>query len=276
MSLRLLSGADRELGADFLEQHISSSMFPLANLQDYGESDHPRAVTLYGVGTPLRGVVAISHGGTLFPQLPHPQDWPLLRDVTAGRQIAACLGRAEQVAACIDLLQLPEDQARLNSLEPLMELSLDKLILPDGAGQLVPLPTHRETACLWRADYGQEVLGWAASEADQQAERDIALYIERDSHRFLELNGQPVAMTGFNARLPGIVQIGGVFTPPGLRGRGYARHALALHLKQAYQSGVTRSVLFASGPAAEAAYRSIGYRQIGAYRMFELRAPHPL
>jgi predicted GNAT family acetyltransferase len=39
-------------------------------------------------------------------------------------------------------------------------------------------------------------------------------------------------MTGFNAQPRGIAQGGGVFTPPALRSRGYARAAVAGSLKR--------------------------------------------
>jgi len=72
-------------------------------------------------------------------------------------------------------------------------------------------------------------------------------------------------MTSFNAELPDMVQVGGVYTPPEFRNRGYARLAVALHLDAARKTGVTRAILFASGDAAARAYRAIGFRQTGHY-----------
>jgi predicted GNAT family acetyltransferase len=83
-------------------------------------------------------------------------------------------------------------------------------------------------------------------------------------------------MTGFNAALPDIVQIGSVYTPPEFRGQGHARRALALHLAQARDQGVTTAILFASGPAAVRAYQSIGFRQIGEYAQVAFAKPFNL
>ena len=102
-------------------------------------------------------------------------------------------------------------------------------------------------------------------DARTQAEEDIANYIDADSHRILMVEGTPVAMTGFNATQPEAVQVGGVYTPPELRRRGYGRLAVALHLAEARQKGATRAILFSAGPAATRAYEALGFQHIGAY-----------
>ena len=100
-----------------------------------------------------------------------------------------------------------------------------------------------------------------------QAERDVDNFINQESHVVLYHGGQPVGMSGFNARLPDIVQIGAVFTPKPLRGQGYARRAVALQLDRARSGGVTRAVLFAASSAAAAAYRAIGFQRAGSYAL---------
>jgi predicted GNAT family acetyltransferase len=83
----------------------------------------------------------------------------------------------------------------------------------------------------------------------------------------LTLAGEIVSMTGFNAQARGIVQVGGVYTPPALRSRSYARAAVAASLKLARERGASRSVLFTSerNQAAQAAYRGFGYRVTGDF-----------
>ena len=92
-------------------------------------------------------------------------------------------------------------------------------------------------------------------------------WIAADSHRFLVVDGEPVALTGFNARLPDIVQVGGVYMPPEARGRGLARRAVALHLTQARAAGAGRATLFASGAAAVACYAALGFERIGSFTL---------
>ena len=65
-----------------------------------------------------------------------------------------------------------------------------------------------------------------------------------------------------------MVQVGGVYTPPDLRGRGHARRALALHLAA---SGAERATLFSASAMAARAYRAVGFRQIGDWTLLLLR-----
>ena len=81
------------------------------------------------------------------------------------------------------------------------------------------------------------------------------------------LDRQPVAMTGFNARLPEIVQVGAVYTPPLLRNKGYARLAVALHLAEARETGTRHAVLFAASDAAARAYQAIGFLPTFAFAL---------
>ena len=70
-----------------------------------------------------------------------------------------------------------------------------------------------------------------------------------------------------------LVQIGGVYTPPGLRGQGHARRAVALHREEARAEGIRTAILFASGAAACRAYEAIGFERIGSYALSILRKP---
>jgi predicted GNAT family acetyltransferase len=79
----------------------------------------------------------------------------------------------------------------------------------------------------------------------------------------------------FNGRLPDAVQIGGVFTPPALRARGFARAVVAGALLAARADGVTRSILFTGrdNAFARSAYLSLGYGIVGDYGIVFLADP---
>nr|WP_275116172.1 GNAT family N-acetyltransferase [Aliiroseovarius subalbicans] len=108
---------------------------------------------------------------------------------------------------------------------------------------------------------------------DEEAKGRTDRAIATGDVRLLEVQGTPVAMTAINARLPDMVQIGGVFTPPDLRGRGHARQVVAAHLVEARAEGVKTAILFASGPAACRAYEAIGFERIGCYSLAILKNP---
>jgi predicted GNAT family acetyltransferase len=128
----------------------------------------------------------------------------------------------------------------------------------------------------WRAAAMVETQGMPPDEAPAKAAKDVRAWLDADSHRVLLHDGRPVALTGFNAILPEIVQIGGVYTPPDLRGRGYARQAVALHLADVRAGGTTRAVLFAATPAAVRAYRAIGFQPAADVALVLFRQPATL
>ena len=74
-----------------------------------------------------------------------------------------------------------------------------------------------------------------------------------------------VSYSAFNAGLPDIVQIGGVYTPQLLRSKGYAKCLLAGALLDAKSQGVYQALLFTSknNLAAQAVYRGIGFQETG-------------
>ncbi|WP_255362889.1 GNAT family N-acetyltransferase [Anabaena sp. CA = ATCC 33047] len=85
------------------------------------------------------------------------------------------------------------------------------------------------------------------------------------NHWVLVAEDQPVAYSAFSGRLPDVVQIGGVWTPPELRGKGYAKCVVAGSLLEVRSQGVHRAILFTSPEnlAAQAAYRGIGFHPTG-------------
>ena len=257
----------------FLNTHATTSMFPLANLARHGmNGGHPRACTFYIRRDPhITDVLTVSDEGALFPQCPNGFDD--VADIFNGQTVKAILGTASQVAALRKTLGLTH-KAQLDTVEPAYKLDLADLIVPQTTLTLHPLEkVPFDTLVQWRAAYNVESLGVPADKAVHNAANDITYYIESASHRSVWDGDTPVAMTGFNAALPDIVQIGGVYTPPDLRSRGYARTAVARHLAQVAKDGVTQAVLFAANPAAERAYRAIGFTPNGQFTIAFYDAP---
>jgi predicted GNAT family acetyltransferase len=91
----------------------------------------------------------------------------------------------------------------------------------------------------------------------------------------LEHNHKPVACTAFNSTTKEAVQIGGVWTPLELRGRGYARCAVAASLLDARAEGARQAILFTgiNNVAAQKAYLALGFEHVGDYRILLLRPP---
>ncbi|MDO6590811.1 GNAT family N-acetyltransferase [Loktanella sp. D2R18] len=267
---------DRAAIESFLTDHIATSMFPLSNLRDHGMAGgHPRAVTFWvrWKAGKITDVVTVTDEGFAFPQCP-TWPWGEVRVVLAGQALTGILGDAGQVVALRDALGWTAS-ADIDEIEPLYQLKLTDLRLPDCTGYaLRPLAeAPRDTLQAWRVSYLNETGVYPGESPEVTATKQIAEYIQRDSHRALYRGNQPIGMTGFNAQLPQVVQIGGVFTPDEFRGQGVARRAVGLHLKEARENGVKDAILFAASDIAARAYEAIGFENIGAFAMMIYRDP---
>src|SRR6267378_1730688 len=104
----------------------------------------------------------------------------------------------------------------------------------------------------------------------QAAKSGIEVLQAQGDHWLLEDGGEPVSYTAFNARLPDIVQVGGVWTPLPLRGRGYARCAVAGSLLEARAAGARRAILFTNSTPGARAYEALGFTRAGEYGLLIL------
>ena len=253
----------------FLQARVERSMFPLLNLRDHGfDSDAPYSMRFWIAGEgAITDVLGVTRAGMVMPQCPNGP-WDAVADVLSGQRLEGVIGPAEQARPLMAAAGLLGQPASLDRDEPLMLLDLARLHVPEGPGEIVPLAEADGDVILeWMMTYQREALHTPEAEVRKHAEGGYARYCARGSHVALVAGGVPLAMTGFNAALPDIVQIGGVFTPEPLRSRGYARRALALHLQEARARGVTKSVLFSASEAARRSYAGIGYAQVGEWTL---------
>jgi uncharacterized protein len=194
----------------------------------------------------------------------------LARDAVArtGRAVRGINGPHAQVVAARAALGLADRPTTLDCCEDLMALALAELRVPaalaDGRVSCrSPVASDTPTLARWSYAYEIEALG-SAPDAEREA-RILATFVPGDAQRVLVADGALVATTSFNAQLPDVVQVGGVYTPPGARNRGYARAAVAGSLLEAHARGVSRSILFVSDAAARVAYVALGYQRVGDY-----------
>ena len=259
----------------FLSAHVTCAMFPLTNLRDHGLSgDAPQRQDLWLTrqGGQVTDVLALNHAGLLLPVLPSASYAAAAR-VLAGRKIMGVIGRQDWARGMQNACGL-SGPFTLNRDEPHFELPLSALQMPQGAGQIVPLAhAHADTIKSWIHAYLIEALHTPKTQADVEVFTRYDRYVAANSHVVLMDGTQPLAMCGFNARLPQIVQVGGVYTPPALRGLGHARRAIGQQLAQARAAGVQWAVLFAASDTAASTYRALGFEQIGQWTLLLLAEP---
>ena len=272
--MRPLSEADRPAIEAVLEGRIEMSMFPLSNLRHHGMGGgHPYAMRFWGHGDPLDSVLGLTENGMVLPQIP-PERAPEAVAALVGQRLLGIVGDSRQVSALQVALGAGDNPVQLDREEGLLSLSLADLRMPTTEGvRLAPLSdAPRDLLVRWRAASEREALG-AGDAAEAQAEADVASWLDAGTHRVLLKGAEPVAMTGFNARLPGIVQVGAVWTPPEHRRQGFARTAVALHLAEARTEGVTRAILFTANLFATRAYEALGFREVGRFTLLLFGTP---
>jgi predicted GNAT family acetyltransferase len=81
---------------------------------------------------------------------------------------------------------------------------------------------------------------------------------------FLWIDEHPVSMAGFSGPTPNGIRIGRVYTPPQLRGRGYASACVAALSQHLLDSGRNFCFLYTdlANPVSNHIYQEIGYRPV--------------
>ncbi|WP_141101903.1 GNAT family N-acetyltransferase [Oceanicola sp. 22II-s10i] len=256
--------------------HADIAMFALSNLDTEGlardGAENPaRSIYAWIDGEPVTACIAITAEGMILPVLPDndPRHWAAVAPHMAGRRAFGVTGEAGAARAGFDMLGLARQGCALDRDEPHFVLPLEDMVLPDMAGfeVLRPEESHRALMIRWRMAYHLEILGTNPMSVERIATADIDRVFRTDSYRLLVRDGEVVSMAGINAAAGDVVQIGGVFTPPELRGRGLARRAVAGMLDEKRRNGIRRAVLFAASDMAAKAYVAIGFRRIGSYTL---------
>ena len=154
----------------------------------------------------------------------------------------------------------------------LVDLVIPEILLNGAVTARPPRAEDRDLLCDWRFAFDIEALNSPGSlETRQHSTRVLDQQIA-DGNVWVAVEAdRPVSLAAFNASLPDIVQLGGIYTPPELRGRGYAKAAVAASLLAAKERGVIRAVLFTSNPSAVRSYEAVGFRHLGDYGLVVLR-----
>jgi GNAT superfamily N-acetyltransferase len=288
VGVRVLGAEDAPAFETFLAPRADSSLFLLANARQAGFSDRgqPFEGTYAGAfeNDHLVAVAAHFWNGFLAVQAPEHLEAVLEKALEAsGRAVAGLTGPHEQVVEARRALGAADWPAAVEAPEGLFGLDLSDLQVPEplasGAARCRRPHDHElGLLCAWRAAYRREALSEPeGGENTIAAGDDIRALHAAGSHFVLEALGAdgPVSYSAFNARLPEIVQVGGVWTPPVERGKGFARAVVAGSLLEARDQGVVRAVLFTESPAARRAYEALGFQRLGEYGLVVFIRPVP-
>ena len=277
--IRILQPGDEPALEAFLQPRLESSLFLLSNMRlsglvDRGQGFEGTYAAVYE-NDAIAGVVALFWNGSLIYQAPN--HLPALQEavrIATNRPIKTLLGPSDQVAAGLDALGASV-RVHMDDPQVLFGLRLADLAVPaplrTGAVHARVL-TAADTPVLaqWRAASRMESFREPDTpELWEEARESVERYLASQRQWVLEADGELVSTCTFNAEIREVVQVGGVYTPPEARSRGYARAVVAAALLDARAEGAGDAILFTDddNQAAQKAYLAIGFRPIGDYRI---------
>ena len=132
-------------------------------------------------------------------------------------------------------------------------------------GHRLATSEDRELLGAWQEAFRAEAVPHQRSDEAAHRLLEARLAPGEDSGMWLwQDGGRPVSMAGFSGPTPGGIRVGPVFTPPGLRGRGYATSLVATLSAWLLGRGRRRCFLYTdrANPTSNAIYRSIGYEPV--------------
>lgn len=280
--IRVLTEADQPQLVELLLRHLESSLILLSNVDRAGVVDDGKIFqgTYAGRFDAAGALTAVAahywNGNVLMQGDVGLEDAVRLACQRSGRAVGGFLGPRALVARARQAIGVAQAPTKLDAQEQLFVLDLQRLAVPEllsrpGVQWRFPTVDEAERVLVpWRVEYAVETLGATRDDGLREGSRDMVRgWLADRNLSVLTVDGEIVSMTGFNARARAVVQVGGVYTSPALRGHGYGRAVVAGSLLELRGAGYQRSTLFTqeSNAAARRAYQALGYQVIGDYAL---------
>lgn len=160
--------------------------------------------------------------------------------------------------------QLAEHYERISRRTKLLKVQLrsfrvNSVTMPPAAPGALHRATSADRLVLARFLKAFDAFLGEVIEEDYQSRADRII---GEGRAYLWMNHEPVAMALWTGRTPRGVRIGGVYTPPEFRRRGYASNLVAHLSKQLLNEGRTFCFLNTdlSNPTSNSIYQKMGYK----------------
>jgi uncharacterized protein len=145
---------------------------------------------------------------------------------------------------------------------------VDDVPRPAGAAR-VATAADRELLLRWYEGFVDEALPPGSHPAaDTERAIDYRLGGAGRGMWLWDVDGAAVSMSGWGGRTPNGIRVGPVYTPPSLRGRGYASALVADLSRHLLAEGRRFCFLYTdlANPTSNAIYERVGYRRVGESR----------
>lgn len=284
--IRELNNTDQSIVEQFLSQYSETSMFMRSNMQKAGLEYHSKDFQgeywgAFDHSNTLVGVIVHYWNGNIMVQSKNDQILDELTETlrqNISRPIAGIVGESKQSSQIIEYLRLENTLFAVNLNEKMFALDLDELKFPTthlkGYHMIPVSQMERSILTQWMHDYEMEAFNKSEGpEFEAHIKNRVERMVAEDQCWALQVANKSISLSGFNAQLNDIVQLGPVWTPHENRSKGYARLVVALTLQQAKREGVNKALLFTDHPAAIKAYEVLGFKHIGYYRLALMKLP---
>lgn len=178
------------------------------------------------------------------------------------RQVPGVNGEERNATAFADAWRDRRPGTDVRALRRMRLFRLGELAWPDPRPEGRPrlATTHdRELLINWFEAFSRDV-----EEPEMDHEPAVDERLSYDGLTLWEVDGRPVSLAGVTRTVAGMVRVGPVYTPPELRGRGYAGGVTSAVSEAALDAGTTDVLLYTdlANPTSNALYQRLGYRPV--------------
>jgi predicted GNAT family acetyltransferase len=133
---------------------------------------------------------------------------------------------------------------------------------PDGRARAAT-PGDRDLLTGWFLAFESEIGALTERDSARMA-RDVDERIGSGRLTLWEAGGAPVSVAAVTEQIAGMTRVGPVYTPPGLRRRGYAGGVTAAVTQAALDAGSQEVLLFTdlANPTSNGIYQRLGYEPV--------------
>lgn len=187
---------------------------------------------------------------------------PVLAEYLRGHKWQGDLRAPENIATRL-VDDITRDRTRIAARRTRLRVfKLERVIDPRATrGQMRrAMPAELDLAVKWFLAFADDCGLPLAVDALDASRRSI----EEGTLFFWTMDGEPVSQAGVGGPTPNGIRVNRVYTPPALRGRGYASNLVATLSKKMLSDGRRFCFLFtdAQNPTSNGIYQSIGYRAV--------------
>lgn len=265
-------------GVNYLRNHKETSMFLLGNLDEHGpyKTNHQNSGNFYQIvdnGT-VCGVFCLANRGNLLIEIDKMPDYGfILKFINENEdvEITGVIGEYQVSLKVWNSLKelIPAVSENFSSKEILYSLSLDSGEYADVVGGNIFERDEFESYSDMTSEFYAES-GMEDSSTPQQRLERFNHYLNTKSLWNYKCNGEIVSMANLNSMLVDIAQVGGVYTPPKHRSKGFSKQCVRKLIHDCKSSlGISTIILFtgSNNLSAQKVYESVGFKRIGHYGM---------